>query len=432
MSQVRQTSGWTSPSQPSGAPPIDTAAHRPGCRNGSAVGSKASGGQPSPAASASSTPFRAKKSTGSPPPRQDSRHQRADRERAVAVRLGDRGRRCRRGSCPASGPPALRRRAAQVDGAGLEQRDRLPPPREVARGDVEQRAEQGRPHRRALVGERVGDQDRVGARVGLLDPEARRLAGVGEAPADDLVEAEVPQLVLGPPPQPLGPVQAADLASPTARQRRRQVAVEAVEAPDLLDQVDLPGHVVVAVGRHRHLEVLAVGLDPEAEPLQVGDLVGLRDLHAEDARPPGRRAAAASAAAAPGAATSIVPGTSVAPQSSTISCEATAWARRVRSGCSCFSKRAEASERSASRREVCSMLVPVPVRRLEQHARSSRRRPRRPGRPSARRSRSAARDRRRARSRRRAPARRRRASSSSPPRCAVRTISSPPGTLSRS
>ncbi len=33
-----------------------------------------------------------------------------------------------------------------------------------------------------------------------------------------------------------------------------------------------------------------------------------------------------------GAATSIVPGTSLAPQSSTISLEATAWARRQRSG----------------------------------------------------------------------------------------------------
>ncbi len=71
MSQVRQTSGWTSPSQPSGAPAIETAALRPGWRNGSLVGSNSSGGQPSPEASASSTPFSAKKSTGSPPPRQD-------------------------------------------------------------------------------------------------------------------------------------------------------------------------------------------------------------------------------------------------------------------------------------------------------------------------------------------------------------------------
>ena len=59
-----------------------------------------------------------------------------------------------------------------------------------------------------------------------------------------------------------------------------------------------------------------------------------------------------------GAATSIVPGTMVAPQSSTRSFEAIACARIVRSGCSCFSKRAEASERSDSRREVCRMFGP--------------------------------------------------------------------------
>ena len=58
------------------------------------------------------------------------------------------------------------------------------------------------------------------------------------------------------------------------------------------------------------------------------------------------------------AATSIVPGTSFAPQSSTISRDAIRWARMQRSGCSCFSKREEASERRPSRREVRRMLVP--------------------------------------------------------------------------
>ena len=66
----------------------------------------------------------------------------------------------------------------------------------------------------------------------------------------------------------------------------RQVLVEAVDPPHLLDQVDLAGDVVVAVGRDLDLEVVAGRLDPEAEPLQVGDLVGLLDRHAEQALDP--------------------------------------------------------------------------------------------------------------------------------------------------
>ena len=58
------------------------------------------------------------------------------------------------------------------------------------------------------------------------------------------------------------------------------------------------------------------------------------------------------------AATSIVPGTSLAPQSSTISREAIRCARMQSSGWSCFSKREEASERSESIRELRRMLVP--------------------------------------------------------------------------
>ena len=59
--------------------------------------------------------------------------------------------------------------------------------------------------------------------------------------------------------------------------------------------------------------------------------------------------------------TSIVPGASVAPHSSTISRAATAWASSVASGDSPFSKRAEASLRSPSRCEVRWMLGPSQV-----------------------------------------------------------------------
>ncbi len=54
----------------------------------------------------------------------------------------------------------------------------------------------------------------------------------------------------------------------------------------------------------------------------------------------------------------MVPGTSFAPQSSTISCEANRWPQMASSGWSCFSNRLEASDRSPSLREVRRMLTP--------------------------------------------------------------------------
>ena len=151
-------------------------------------------------------------------------------------------------------------------------------------------------------------------------------------------------------------------------ERRGQVLVEPVDAGDLLDQVDLADDVEVAVGGHRRLD-LRVAADVEPEPLQV--LLGIAR-----AGPPcraanrsgrgGRRPTAARSAAA---STSIVPGTSRAPQSSTSSFEATACARIVRSGWSCFSNRVEASERRDSRFEVRRMFVPFQFADLEQHPR---------------------------------------------------------------
>ena len=108
---------------------------------------------------------------------------------------------------------------------------------------------------------------------------AAGLARVGEAPADDLVEAEVPHHVLGAAAQALLAAEAAELAG--GRQGRGQVLVEAVDAADLLDQVDLAGDVVMAVGRHGDLQVRATGLHFESEPLEIGRLIGLGDLHAE-------------------------------------------------------------------------------------------------------------------------------------------------------
>ena len=74
--------------------------------------------------------------------------------------------------------------------------------------------------------------------------------------------------------------------------------------------------------------------------------------------------------------TSIVPGTSRAPDSSIISRVATPGASIACSGWSCFSNRPEASLRSPSFSEVRWMFGAVPVRRLHQHARGVRAAPR--------------------------------------------------------
>jgi hypothetical protein len=132
-----------------------------------------------------------------------------------------------------------------------------------------------------------GEQDRLGAGVALGDPQPARLAGIGEAPADDLVEAEAAQAVFDPAPQLLLAAEAADVVG-HRRQRRRQVLLEAVDSADLLDQVNLAGDVIVAHGRDLDLEVLAIDLDAEAEPRQVGGLVGLLDPHPQQSLDPCR------------------------------------------------------------------------------------------------------------------------------------------------
>ena len=63
----------------------------------------------------------------------------------------------------------------------------------------------------------------------------------------------------------------------------------------------------------------------------------------------------------PGPPTSIVPPTGRAPHSSIMSFVATAWPSRPCSGCSCFSKRPEASVRRASRVDVRWMFGPFHV-----------------------------------------------------------------------
>jgi hypothetical protein len=213
------------------------------------------------------------------------RLQRADQEAGEAVGLGGWGRALsgeatRQGLLP---PAAIRRR--EVNPARLEEGDAAGATGEAPPGSVEQGAEQRGPHRRLVFGKRIGEANRLGARVLRRDPQPRGLPGIGEAPADDLVEAQVTDLVLGAAAQSLLTGQTPALPG-GVRQGGRQVLVESVDPRDLLDQVSLPGDVEVAVGRRAHLEVPVPPFDPETETLQIAGLVGLVDLHPEQAADP--------------------------------------------------------------------------------------------------------------------------------------------------
>ena len=184
------------------------------------------------------------------------RRQRADREAADPVRLAtgaDRspGKLAGEDVEVAFCMSGMRRLShGQVDAAGLEEGDGVGAAGEVALGDVEQRAEQGRPHRRLVLGERVGENDAFGARIVGGDPQPPGLAGSVKL-------------------QPTTSSKPRSRIASSARRRSRWSRLSPPTCPatagrvlgrcssrpwtraDLLDQVDLAGDVVVAVGRHR-------------------------------------------------------------------------------------------------------------------------------------------------------------------------------------
>jgi hypothetical protein len=156
-----------------------------------------------------------------------------------------------------AGEDALMRRAAlpEVGAPRLGQRYPLCAAGAVVTGCVEQRAEDQRPHHRMLGGQRVRDPDRLRPEVLLCDSQSAGHPGIGEAESDDHVEAEVSHHVFGPPAQRLLAGETPGLPA-CGRQGRLQVGCVAVEAADLLDQVDLAGDVVVAMDRDRDLQPL--------------------------------------------------------------------------------------------------------------------------------------------------------------------------------
>jgi hypothetical protein len=182
--------------------------------------------------------------------------------------------------------PRLRQRAlAQVGASGLEQGDPLGAVGAVVAGGVEQGPDQRRALDGMLAREGVRDPDRLCAQIAVRDPKPSWQAWIGEAEVDDRVEAEVAQRVLRAPAQALLTGQPPGLAAGRG-QRRDQVLRIAVDTTDLLDQVDLPCDVVVAVDRHRDLQVVPIALYAEVEPLEVLRALIRRDRHAEQSLDP--------------------------------------------------------------------------------------------------------------------------------------------------
>ena len=295
------------------------------------------------------------------------------------MRLGERRRALARevaGQRPVSDP--VRR---QVDAAGLEQCDSLGAAGEVAPGDVEQRAEQRRPHHRLILGERVGDRARRrragrrrGSAAARTGPASVKLQPtISSKPRSRIASSARRRSRCGRVSPPTWPI--------AGRQGRWQVLVEAVDPADLLDQVDLAGDVAVAVGRDLDQELAVGGVDVEPEPLEVGDLVGLLHLHPEqlpdpllaqadvmvgrdlggDVDRPGHQLRAAEL--------------DEQPRSDPIC------ARMQSSGWSCFSNRERGLGAEAERCARCGGCWSRSSSRPRAAPGSSPRRPRRPGRP---------------------------------------------------
>ena len=219
----------------------------------------------------------------------------------------------------------------------------------------------------------------VAPRIVGGEPQPRQLPDV-EAPGDDLVEAEVAHHVLRAPPQ-----RCSGLSPPTLAvlgQGPREL-IEAVEAPDLLDQVDLAADVVVAVERDGRRQVPSSWRRrSNSRPLRgAASPRRARCAHRAASRA-ARRCSEITCGAGISAATSIVPGAQLrAARARRGASRPRAGPRIASSGWSCFSKRVEASERRPELARGPQDVHAVPGRRLEQHARGLASRPRRPGRP---------------------------------------------------
>ena len=247
-SHSRQTSGWTSPSQPASFPPMRTLAERPGWRNGCGCGLELDVGAElrrqrlehalhgeevggtrldAPARRSERPSGQGGDGTAARTPAADGRPRTRPRGRHRPAILRGRGRRARTRT-------ALRGRRRERGCSGR-------------RRGASRAASSAAPSGRATADWRPGS-----ARPAQRRPRSRSRAGrPGSARLRVTIPSkpEVPHHVLGAPAQRLLAGQAAALAR-RLREGGGKVLVVAVDATHLLHQVGLAADVVVAVGGH--------------------------------------------------------------------------------------------------------------------------------------------------------------------------------------
>ena len=227
-----------------------------------------------------------------------ARRRRAGRAARAAMQCGSKaGGRALARELAAQHAAGLRASLAQVGAPGLEQGDALGAPGEVVARGVEERAEQRGPKLGMLLRERIGDAgsapvgSRSGSRSRPGSPGSTRLRLTTASKPRSRITSSARRR------NACSRRQSPALAG-CLRKGRRKVLVVAVDAPDLLDQVGLAADVVVAVDRNLGHQVVALALDPEAEPLQVGGAQLGLDPHPQQRARRGARAAALGAQAA--------------------------------------------------------------------------------------------------------------------------------------
>ena len=241
------TLGWSSPSSPTTRSPTSTLAARPGVRCG-AVSASTRHSTPRRSSTAPSTPFATSTSASCPLP-------------ARTRRRGGRRARARR--------PTARRELPVVAGADvvrhLEQRD-------VLAADVPVAA-----HRAQQAGHDRRADDGVVGRQGSTSATTGRRGSSGESPSRSTSSAGTRVTVIAscrPAPASASSTRRRSACSrvrPPLVAGRGRVAgmlVEPVDAPDLLHEVDLAGHVERAPGRHRRRVPAVDRLRREAQAVE--------------------------------------------------------------------------------------------------------------------------------------------------------------------
>ena len=165
-------------------------------------------------------------------------------------------------------------------GPRLEDRDVGAVVRDVVASGIEQRAEQRGPQHRLCLRQRVLEVHHAPHLVLARQAQAVCERGVGEAPAGYLVQSAARERILRRAAHAL--VMGESAGRPATRGQRRGQAVHAVNACDLLDEVDLARDVVAPQRGHGDAQPLGLGLRLEVQRAEDRGLALARDGHAEN------------------------------------------------------------------------------------------------------------------------------------------------------